>query len=69
MYTGDLRSKMLIYFCESFTQMAVKPRSRRLQYDVVQEILSGEHYVEASEGIVLEWLLRWLEYDLEIRQR
>jgi len=62
---GDARAAILSFIGNSFYQLMTKPRFLRLQFEALNDLLSGEWYIAATEGTVLQAINSWLKLGRE----
>lgn len=60
---GDLRPGIFSFVSQNFMTLAEQPKFTQLSYDLLYLLLSEDHYIDASEGFILEAVLRWLQHD------
>jgi N-acetylneuraminic acid mutarotase len=66
---GDIRSAFLSLIGNSFYYLFTKPRFLRLQFEALNDLLSGEWFIAATEGNVLQAVNMWLKHDLPSREQ
>ena len=69
MDVADIQNKIFAYFCNEFLRLSAKPKFLRIQYDLLYQLLSENHCIQAPEGAVLKAVLRWLDHDQINRQQ
>jgi len=64
---GDVRSAILSHVGNTFTQVCLRPKFLRLQFEALHDLISEDWFIAATEWEVLQAVLRWLEHDLAER--
>lgn len=64
----DVQSKILIFFCDNFVQLAPKSKFLRVHFELLHQLLAEDHCVQAPEGFILNAVLRWIDHDVSVRQ-
>jgi N-acetylneuraminic acid mutarotase len=66
---GDIRSAFLSLVGNNFYYLFSKPKFLRLQFEAFNDLLSGEWFIAATEGNVLQAVNMWLKHDLPNREQ
>ena len=66
---GELRGEILTLVCDHFVTLAGEASFLKLSYDLLYQLLSEDHYIEASEGFIVKVVLKWLAHDPEERDQ
>ena len=66
---GELRGEILTLVCAHFVKLAGESSFLKLSYDLLYQLLSEDHYIEATEGFIVKVVLKWLAHDPEERDQ
>lgn len=66
---GELRGEIFKLVCCNFMTLADRPSFLKLSYDLLYQLLSEDHYIEATEGFIVKVVLKWLAYKQEDREQ
>ena len=64
---GDVRSAVLSYIGNAFMQVSTRPRFLRLQFEALHNLLAEDWFIAATEWVILQAVLRWLQHDPDER--
>ena len=60
---GDFRKEIFRFIGLNFRSLAKEARMMKMAPELFHTLLSENHVIEATEGIVLETLIQWLQYE------
>lgn len=62
-YLGDLKTEIFEFVSFNLMMLAEKSKFVQLSYDLLYEILSQDHFIDAPETYIYKTVMKWLKHD------
>lgn len=69
MNVEEIQSCIFSYLSDNFLLLSSKPKFLKLTFELLSELLNGDHFIQASEYIVFRFVMKWIVHDMANREQ